>query len=108
MSKLQHLLRYYLYDACPKSQHQRRYEVIFRGQISAYAGNLSTAIRQAVLLSFYHLRKDGRFFPVYVRENRTYRIVSRIEDRDRVLKLGEAHLGLRLKKQEDSPKAMVG
>ncbi|OUM87871.1 MAG: hypothetical protein BAA01_12025 [Bacillus thermozeamaize] len=101
MHKMENLLKSYLYDACPRSHHQRHFAVIFRGQDTTYAADLSTAVRQAVLLTYHHLRKSGRFFPAYVKENRTCRIVCRMEARDEVLQLAEAHFGLRLKKDDD-------
>ena len=103
MHKLEDLLKSYLYDACPRSHHQRHFAVIFRGQDTAYAADLPTAIRQAVLLSFCQLRKSGRFFPAYVRENRTCRIVCRMEARDEVLQLAEAHFGFQLNKRNHLP-----
>lgn len=84
----------------PCYSNERKFVIIFRGQDSSYAPDLATALRQAVLLSFVQIRKTGRFFPVYVKENKTSRILCRLEERDKVLKLAEKYFGLKPKGQD--------
>ena len=84
----------------PCYRWKRNFSVIFRGRDSVHAADLDTALRQAVLLSFIQIRKTGRFFPVYVKENKTSRILCRLEERDKVLKLAEKYFGLKPKGQD--------
>jgi len=81
-------------------RQERKFTVIFRGQDTAYGANLQIALRQAVLLSFMQLYKSGRFFPVYVKENKTSRIICRLENREKILELAEEFFDLQLKEKE--------
>jgi len=71
----------------PCYRWKRNFSVIFRGRDSVYAADLDTALRQAVLLSYLQLRKTGRFFPAYVKDSKSCRIVCRLEEREKVLEL---------------------
>lgn len=81
-------------------RQERKFTVIFRGRDSVYAADLDTALRQAVLLSYLQLRKTGRFFPVYVKDNKACRIICRLENREKILELAEEFFDLQLKEKE--------